>query len=241
MANVNFPTNNSQKVTPMWPSLHSLLDEGSLFIVTSTNAASGQAAGTGIATTTSVVDDAATASATHAQNVPVLYCANLGASSDPNGRTIYPLWMRFLVTSAPTSASLWNWAIRGDVTPRYTSGGTLLNTINVNMGSSNSSKLQAYFGAVVTALPSASQRVLGSGAVQSSIPVVKDLWTFTFGDITAPTNILTATGAKNLTIPCGPFAISPGTNFALEMWGTSCAAAPAWEFEMGYAERVSGL
>ena len=242
MPNVNFPTQSAQKVSPLWPSLHALADEGSLYIATSTSVASGQAAGTGIATTTSVVDDAATASATHAQNVPVMYVANKAGNTDPNARSIYPLWLRMLCTAAPTSATFWNWAIRADAVPRYTSGGTLCAPINVNTNSGQISNAQIYFGAVVTAnLPSSQQRVLGSGAVQSSIPVVKDLWTFTFGDMTAPTNILTASGAKNLTIPCGPIVLAPGWNFVLEMWGASNAGAPAWEFEFGYAERQSGL
>jgi hypothetical protein len=242
MPNVLFPSAGSQKVAPLWPSFHALADEGSLFIVSSTDAVSGKAAGTGIATTTSVVDDAATASATHAQNVPVMYLYNKASVSDPLGKSIYPLWMRFLVTAAPTSATVWNWALRADYTTggRYTSGGTALSPINVNTGSSNQSAAQIIFGAVVTPLPGSSQRVLGSGQVQSSIPVVKDMWMFTFGDNTMPTNVLTASAAKNITIPCGPVIIAPGVNITLEMWGASCAGAPAWEFEMGYAERVSG-
>ena len=242
MANILFPTSTGQKVYPIWPSLHALADEGNLFIVSTTVQASGQAAGTGIATNTSVVDDAATASATHAQDVPVMYMANLNTVTDPNPKSIYPIWMRFLVTSAPTTASLWNWAIRADNTTggRYTSGGTLMTPVNVNTGSGNASRAQIYFGAVVTALAGSSQRVMGSGAVQSSIPVVKDQWMFTFGDITAPTNVLTASAAKNLTIPCGPIVLGPGWNLTLEMWGTACAAAPAWEWEMGYAERPPG-
>ena len=241
MANLLFPTSSSQKVSALWPTVHALADEGSIFIVSSTDAASGKAAGTGIPTTTSVIDDAATASATHAQNVPVLYLSNNNPAADANAKSIYPLWMRFLVTAAPSSASLWNYAIRADYASRYTSGGSALTPININTGSSVSSRALVYFGAVVTALPSANQRVLSSGAIQSSIPVVKDQWVFTFGDMTAPTNVLTASAAKNLTIPVGPMVIAPGVNITLEMWGTSCAGAPAWEFEMGYAERVSGL
>ena len=241
MSNVLFHTSGAQKVTGMWPTLHALADEGALYIVTSTDAATGKAAGTGIATTTSVVDDAATASATHAQNVPVLYLANTAPVTDTDAKSIYPLWMRFTVTAAPTSASVWSYAMRGDYAARYTSGGTRLNPINVNLGASGQSQALCYFGAVITALPSGSQRVLSSGQIQSTIPVVKDQWIFTFGDFSAPTNVLTASAAKNLTIPVGPMVISPGTNFTLEMWGTSCGGAPAWEFEMGYAERVTGL
>ena len=239
--NTNFPIQTAEKVASLWPSLHALLDEGSLFIMSSTYVASGKAAGTGIATTTSVVDDAATASATHAQNVPVMYLQNNSTPTDFSARTIYPLALKMTVTAAPTSATVWNYAIRADNVPRYTSGGTALTAQNLNTGSSNTSNLHAYFGAVVTTnLPSASQRVLASGQVQSTIPVVKDVWIFTFGDITMPSSILTASAAKNINIPVQPFAIGPGWNVALEMWGASNAGAPAWEFDFIYAERCFG-
>jgi len=240
MSNVLFHTSGAQKVTGMWPTLHALADEGALYILSTTDATATKAAMTGIATTTSVIDDLTT-SAVCAQVRPTLYFANTAPVSDTDAKSIYPLWMRFQVTAAPSSATAWNWAIRGDYTPRYTSGGTRMNPINVNMGSSQNSQAIAYFGAITAAIASSSQRVLGSGQVQSTIPVVKDQWVFTFGDFSAPTNVLTASAAKNLTIPCGPMVISPGTNITLEMWGASCAGAPAWEFEMGYAERITGL
>lgn len=237
---VNFATSSAQKTSSIWPSLHALVDEGSLFLISSTDAASGKAAGTAIATTTSVVDDAATASATHAQNVPVMYLANTGVALDANARTIYPIALRMTVSQAPTSATVWNWAMRADSASRYTSGGTRMNAINLNTGSSRTSQALCYFGAVVTGLPSANQRVLGSGQVQSTIPVTKDVWIFTFGDMTMPSSILTASAAKNINVPANPFALAPGWNFALEMWGASNAAATSWEFDFIYAERVSG-
>lgn len=238
--NLNFPTAGSGKVAPIWNTYHALLDEGSLFSVSSTNAASGKAAGTAIATTTSVVDDVATASATHAQNVPVMYIGNGGTLGDVNSKTIYPLFLRMSIVQVPTSATVWSFAIRCDNTSRYTSGGTLLSPVNMSTNSGNQSAAAIYFGAVVTALPGANQRVVGSGMIQATIPVAKDNWIFTFGDITANTNVLTASAGKNLTIPCAPFSIAPGWNCALEMWGASNAAAPSWEFEFVYAERFAG-
>lgn len=241
MANPLFPTATAAKVAGLWHSNYTLADEGSYYMATSVTAAAGNAAGTGIATTTSVVDDAATASATHAQNVPVMYMLNQNAASDPNARTIYLSYLKMLVTAVPTSATFWNYLFRADSTQRYTSGGTTIVPTNLNPGSSLRSGALVIFGAVLTTpLPSTNARVLSSGAVQSSIPVAKDLWIFTFGDVVAPTNILTATGAKNITIPCGPVIIPPQWTIVLEMWGASNAAAPAWEFELGYVERVSG-
>ena len=231
MANVQFYTSQSQKVSNLWNGDTGLADEGSFYIATNPTV------GTGIATTTSVVDDAATASATHAQAVPVMYIAN--PSSNP--RSIYLRYLRMLVTAAPTSATFWNMSIRADNVPRYSTGGTTIIPVNMNTGAASASSAQIVFGAVVaSALPSANARLLTNTAIQSSIPVVKDLWTITFGDVSMGTNVLTASAAKNITIPCGPIVIAPGWNIAIGMWGASNAGAPAWEFELGYVERVSG-
>lgn len=236
MANPAFQSSNAQKVAGIWSTTHALADEGSFFVATNPTT------GTGIATTTSVVDDAATASATHAQNVPVMYVANTADPSNPASKSIYPLYLKMTVTAAPTSATVWSYSIRADNVARYTSGGSTITPKNVNTAFSNASSAQIVFGAVVTAnLPSSNARLLAAGQIQSSIPVVKDVWVFTFGDVAMPSSILTASAAKNINIPCGPLVLSPGWNFALGMWGASNAGAPAWEFEFGYAERLSGL
>lgn len=234
--NPNFATNSAQKVANLWNGHYTLADEGGLFVATNPTS------GTGIATTTSVVDDAATASATHAQNVPVMYIQNNSSPTDPNAKSIYPLWLRMIVTAAPTSATDWNMSIRADNVARYTSGGSTITPKNVNTNSGGQSNSLIVFGAVVTAnLPSAAARLLSRAQIQSSIPVVKDEWFFTFGSVEMPSSILTASAAKNINIPLGPLVIGPGWNIAIGMWGTSNAGAPAWEFEFGYAERVAGL
>lgn len=236
MQNSNYAVSASQKGSDIWGSAcYGTVDEGAFFVATNPTV------GTGIATTTSVVDDAATASATHAQNVPVMYIANQYPSGDVNSKNIYLKYLRMLVTAAPTSATEWNISLRADNTPRYTSGGSRITPVNPNTNSSNASNALIYFGAVVTTpLPSANARLLGRAMIQSSIPVVKDQWIITFGDVTMPSSILTASAAKNINIPMGPVCIGPGWNLAIDMWGASCAGAPAWEFELGYVERCQG-
>lgn len=234
-ANLNFPSANAQKVANIWNDRYAAADEGNFYVATNPTV------GTGIATTTSVVDDAATASATHAQNVPVFNMQNGYPNSDPQLRTIYLQYLKMTVTAAPTSATAWSYAIRADNVSRYTSGGTTIVPVNVNTNSGNKSAAILNFGAVVTTnLPSASARLVSTGQVQSTIPVVKDVWIFTFGDIVMPTNILTASAAKNINVPAGPVIVGPGWNINFEMWGASNAGAPAWEFELGFIERPSG-
>lgn len=235
-SNVNYPTSNSQKVTNFWGSTdHGAADEGSYYAVTNPTP------GTLIATTTSVVDDAATASATHAQNVPVMHYKNGYAATDPQGKCSYFKYLRMMLSQVPTSASTWRFAIRIGNVSRYTSGGSALTPQNVNGASSNTSPSICYFGAVVTALDPAN-RLVSNGTVGSVIPVTLDVWTFTFGDSVQPSNFLNGSAsAKNVTIALPPICIGPGGYMQFEMWGTSNAAAPSWEFEMGVVERFAGL
>jgi hypothetical protein len=235
MPNPNFPTAQSQKVSNLWGTDHAAADEGNYYT------ASNPTPGTAIATTTSVVDDAATASSTHGQNVPVIHIQNTASVANANAKSIYLKYLTMMLVQVPTSATAWRFAVRSDSAPRYTSGGSLIVPQNVNSAFSNQSVSAFYFGAVVTALGSANMRLLAGGSVGSVIPVTLDVWTFTFGDTVAPSNFLNGSAsAKNVTIPLPPVIIGPGCNLNIEMWGGSNGAAPSWEFTAGLIERVGG-
>lgn len=235
-ANLNYPVQASSKVSNLWGNSDTgLADEGSYYVVTNPTP------GTVIATTTSVVDDAATASATHAQNVPVMHYLNGYSAADPVGKATYFRYLRMMLSQVPTSATAWRFAIRTGTAARYTSGGSVLRPVNVNGNSANVSPSTCYFGAVVTALDPLN-RLVSNGTVGSVIPVTLDVWTFTFGDTVQPSNFLNGSAsAKNVTIALPPICIGPGGYMQFEMWGASCAAAPSWEFEMGVVERFAGL
>lgn len=234
-ANSNYPVSTSTKVTNIWGDTdYGAADEGAYFVTTNPTV------GTAVATTTSVVDDAATASATHAQNVPVMHIINSATAGDPNGKSIYLKYLTMMLSQVPTSASTWRFAIRLSQVSRLTSG-TLLFPQNTNAAAQNTSIAKVYFGAPVTALDPVN-RLVCNGTVGSVIPVTLDVWTFTFGVNAIPTNFLNGSAsAKNVTIPCPPIVIGPGCNMNFEMWGTSNAAAPSWEFTMGHVERLAGL
>lgn len=236
IANTNFASQNSSKVQNIWSSDHALADEGSYFTFTNTP-------GTAIATTTSVVDDAATASATHAQNVPVMTIVNGWPVTDANAKNIYMKYFRMVVSQVPTSASAWNYAWRLDPTPaNITTAGTVITPVNPNSASGTLSKAAINFGAIVTSLPLASQaRLVSAGQIAGAIPVAKDQWLFMFG---APMGngdqIGTQTLVKNVSANVPPIVIAPGWMLKLEMWAASNGAAVSWEFEGGYVERPAG-
>src|ERR1035437_7996656 len=172
MPNVQFQTSNGQKVANIWNSDHALVDEGSYFIATTPTA------GTGVAMVTSVVDDAATASSTHAQASPLLYIQN-NDGIGPNGRTIYLKYIRLtqiISSQAWTSATNAQFSWRRDNVPRLTTAATVITPVNLNPISGGGSPASIAFGANVCALPSAAGAMVGRGQIQGTIPLPGDQW-----------------------------------------------------------------
>jgi len=237
MANVNFPSNSSQKVQNLWNSDYALADEGGYYL--STNPVSG----TAIAMTTSVVDDALTGSSTHAPFAPAAIIYNSQTADNPNALSIYLRYIKLLLVQVPTSATNWSYSMRLDNVVRYVSGGTQITPTNVNPSSSRTAAARVYFGALVpAALPTANSKLVALGRIDSAIPVINDQWVFTFGNSAIAMDQRSGgTVAKNMTFNCAPIIIPPGWSLSLGMWGTSNAAAPSWEFEIAHVERVPGL
>lgn len=237
MANVNFPSNSSQKVANLWNNEYALADEGGYFIATNPTV------GTPIAMTTSVVDDAATASSTHAQFAPAMLIQNSESPTNPNAVSIYMRHLKMFLSQVPTSATGWRYSFRLDAVARYASGGSTITPVNVNPNSSKATKALFYFGAIVpTALPSSQARLVANGLIDSAIPVTQDQWLFTFGN-SAPSmdQVNGGATAKNMVFSVPPIVIPPGYCLALDMWGASNAAAASWEFECAWVERIPGL
>lgn len=233
MANVNFPTSNAQKVAGLWATDQALADEGSYFTAVSPTPL------TGIAGTASLVIDTAAG----AQVNPFLLITNTSSPASQTSKSIYPRYLKIKCTGATfTSATDYCYTIRTDtIGSKWTSGGSTITPGNVNTASSIASVATVRAGALVTlAMDGTTGRLLYNGMIEGAIPVAKNVWLFTFGDAAMPTNILGATGLKTVTMPLGPLIIGPGANMALDLFGTANAGTFAAEFEMGFAERVSG-
>lgn len=216
------------------PEHYPLVDEGAMFVSTNPTA------GTAIAMVSSVVDDAATASSTHAQASPVMVVINGSTPGDPNARRIYPIALRMILGQVPTTASRWDAAIRIDVYPnKVTTAGTLITPVNTNTDISTVSVAKVYFGANTTNLPSTQGRLVSRFLVNPVIPVTLDEWYIVFGSsgAGAGSQISGGTGAKVSTFQVPGIVLGPGGVMTLEMWGTSNAAAPSWEFEFVHSER----
>jgi hypothetical protein len=237
MANLNFPAQNSQKTAAIWDDDIALSEEGGYFVATNPTV------GTGI-TGTVCVDDAATGSSTHAQYAPFVLLYNTQSAANPNAYSIYPRYFKFMILTAPASASVWRYSMRMDPVNRWSSGGTLITPVQPNPNSSRSSIAQLNVGALVpTALPSASARLVASGYLDSAIPVISDQYLIKFGNAAANIDLLNGgSTAKNVTNIAPPIIIPPGWGLAFDWWGTSnSGTAIVAEFELAWAERIPGL
>jgi len=234
-ANPSFPLSTSGKTIGMLVDEYGLCDEGSYFIATN------PAPGTAIATTTSVVDDA-TGATTHAQQKPVLLIQNQNTAA--SGMNIQLRYLKMFITQVPTSATGWRYAMRLDpLSTKLTTAGTIITPQNPNGNSTTLSRAYINFGAITTTDSTASpqQRLVANGMVAQAIPVANDEWFFNFGATFASIDSsVTSANVKRCSFPVPPIIIPPGWFFTLEMWGASNAAAPSWEFELGYSERPQG-
>lgn len=230
MPNIQFPTIVAQKVQNIWNRDQGIVDEGTYFVATNPTT------GTGIATTTSVVDDG-NSGATSAQTRPLMIIQN-GYAAGANNPNIYPLSLKILVTSAPTSATFWQMSLRLDSTQRYTSGGSTIVPVNPNSAVGANSRANIYFGAITAAAASAGARLVANAMVNPTIPVVKDTQIINFGNPNSDIsigNIVTVNKTNVINVP--PIVIAPGYSLVIGAWGTSNAAAPAFEFQFEYVER----
>jgi hypothetical protein len=236
-ANLQIQTMGSQKVSNVWNTDHALADEGSFFT------AINPVVGTAIAMTTSVVDDALTASSTHAPNVPYLYMQNRGTLGDPNGKSIYLRYIKLfsrIGDQAWTNATQALFSIRSDGGgERRTTKGTALSIYNANTNFSQGSAADFTAGGNVTSLPGGTGRIHAHGLIQSSIPLAGSTWLFSFGDAYQG-NFGYASVINTLSLACPPLVIAPGWSMQLDLWATALAAAPTFEVEVGYVERFNG-
>ena len=234
-ANTSYPITTSAKQMQIFADYYGVADEGSFFVATNPTP------GTAIATTTSVVDDA-TGATTHAQQKPVLLIQNQNTVA--SGYNIYLEYLKMFIVQVPTSATAWRYAMRLDpLSTKLTTAGTVITPQNVNGNSSTLSRAYINFGAITTTDSTASpqQRLIANGQVSQAIPVANDEWFFNFAATFASIDSsITSANVKRMSIPVPPVIIPPGWFFTLEMWGASNAAAPSWEFELGFVERPQG-
>lgn len=214
---------------------HTLADEGSYYLCRTPTV------GTGIAAVTSLTTFSALS--------PVMIVTN---NNPVGGRNIYLDYVNLSVTATAASTTSFNLATVLDSVPRYSSAGSggagtnLATALNgpyaTNMAAMNPSNALVYAGALVAIAASGQVRILSNRLVRQQIPVVLDQYQINFGtDAVGGPNLtaqaLSAAVPTVTTVAHAPVCVTPGASFLLYYYGAGCAAAPSFEFEVGYVER----
>lgn len=202
-----------------------LADEGSYF--TATNATLGTAL-TGTAAPTAF-------SAT----VALLSLYNGAITGSAGAKNIYLDWLRLEPRAAGTNGTNFLFAMSIDAGNRFTSGGTAITPVNVNMNSNAATGAVLNVGALTIAAASASVRRAAHGQVRSVIKVIGDSYLFTFGQAVAPSVGMPLEGTLQAMIPiaCPPIVLGPNSTFLFHEIAASQSVAATYEFSMGWHER----
>jgi hypothetical protein len=171
---------------------------------------------------------------------PTIVIFNGAAAGGPN---MYMKSVKVEITAATTGlTTVEHVGVLNSGSPHTTVGTLMSSPVNVNGASSNGSLALLYGGVNIMATPAASARIVHTGTVDNSIPIVLDTWTLVYGEDASNTNkIGTMTLVKNITVPIGPVIIPPRTYYSLGFWGASWAAsAPTYRLTVGWIERTTG-
>ena len=160
-------------------------------------------------------------------------------NASAGGKRIHLDWILLSPKAAGTNGTNFSFAMSGDKTVRYASGGTAITPVNPNLDSDAATVAQLYVGAVTASAASTSVRRLNHGTLRTVIKVIGDQYLFTFGSSVPalPGMPLEGTLQAAIHTPCPPVILGPGHSFLLHELAASQSVAATWEFSMGWWER----
>lgn len=201
--------------------LHVPATEGSMFTAVNPTA------GTGIIDTAALTAFVTT--------TPTMVVVNNNAAG---GKSLYLESLRLNVTAAGASGTNWAWAMYVDTGNRYSSGGSTITPVNVNIGQSSATGALVYFGAI-TATAANAQRKIAASPGRTVIKVVGDEYRYVFGDASPGVIGMPMEGTLQIqrTFHVPPVVIPPQTSFCFYEWGASQGTAAGFEFQLNYIER----
>ncbi len=165
-------------------------------------------------------------------------------NTQTSNKYIYLDYLKMIVTAAGTAGTALNFASKVDAAgvSRYTSGGSTITPVNVNIDSGNASAAQVFAGAIVAAAASASARLLDHILIRPVIPVVNDSYVINFGQVDPSIGALIPSGTANAQqqFSTSPVVIGPQETWLGHLWLPSQSAASSYEFTLCYVERTAG-
>ena len=201
-----------------------------------------EAAAEGAFFTSWIAATAGTTTATTTQALGTTAPALVMFNDQPvGGKSIYMRYAEFIATAVVTGTTSVEHVGVLNSGSIHTTVGTLMSTpVNVNGDSGAGSLTKLYGGVNVCSTPAAASRIVHTGTLSNSIPIVLDIWRLVYGeDVTSPLSMIgTMTLVKKINASLPPVIIPPKTYYTLGFWGASWqAAAMTWRFSVGWIER----
>ena len=174
------------------------------------------------------VDDASVATATK------------GLLTVYNGGTnrIYPQLLQLFVTTAGAADTNVVMTPALDAGNRYSSGGTALTSVNVNMDSVFTTAATITFGALTTSAASSTVRYLRGSRFRGTIGIVGDMYEMTFGALGSPSaagSLVATLAVRTLAFP--PVVIGPLQSLVIHDFSASISTGRTYSVGFGYIER----
>ena len=145
------------------------------------------------------------------------------------GKNLYMRYAKFSITTAQTgSTSMQHVGVLNSGSVHTTVGTAMSAPVNVNGDSGVGSLTKLYGGVNVMSTPAAAGRVVHTGEVDNSIPIVLDTWNLVYGEQgVADVKIGTMTAVKHITVPLPPVVVSPQQYYTLGFWAVATDATAA--------------
>ena len=198
--------------------------EGSYFSTTNATIGTGVALGVAAATTFN-----ATAPAITIRNTDAI-----------GGKDIILKGLSLITTGAGTAGTDLNCVVVVDSTNRVTSGGTAQTVVNTraDSGIATIASVLSATAAIVASAAGGTARLLARMRIRTGAPVVGDTYKIAFGaEPTTETGALSGTAASLFAQRAPSCVVPPGGTALIYLWSAAQTAAPAYEWQLEFAER----
>lgn len=150
-------------------------------------------------------------------------------------RVVIPDFLQLKIEQVPTSATRWFLALTIDTAgSAYVSGGSTITPVCTHGGRDNSTIANFYFGAI-TSTDVTKRIILPAYQLKASIPIINDQVLIRFGGMGAGGILYAGAGDRVVDVP--PIVLGEDCSLQVYLYGDSNAAAPTYEFCMGWMER----
>lgn len=160
-------------------------------------------------------------------------------NDNTDGKRVYLDYLYLRNTAAGTNGTNMDFTVKIDSAARYTSGGSAITPVNVNMDDSSTCGCTMYFGALVTTTSTTCRLISHHVLRRATIIVAGDEFFVNFGAPPSPsvrTGTLAADSTTNVSYSYNapPVILGSGDCVWMAANAASQSAAADWEFEMGF-------